>query len=73
MIGPVCWRVNDLQMEIFWFRVQNCSFCVCELLAFGGVSLNSCYETGETPGEKRFGISCLKDIIGTGYSITSAF
>lgn len=43
---PVSWWVNFLQMEVFWFSVQDWSLCACELLALGGVSLNFFHATG---------------------------
>lgn len=36
--------VNLMQVEEFCFRVHDCSLCSCELLALGGISLNSFHQ-----------------------------
>lgn len=73
---PVSRWVNFLQMEVFWFRVQDWSLCACELLALSvGYPWTSSMQqvSGWTPSQMHFGIDRLKDIMDAGYLFTSAF
>lgn len=72
---PVSWWVNFLQMEVFWFRVQDCSLCSvnCWLLVGYPWTPSMQQVLGWTPSQMHFGIDHLKDIMGAGYLFTSAF